>query len=153
MWNAFQIWALLLSLMKTEIITLSAWTVKKKFSHRTFNFVWFCLKGSLNMDIKGVIGVFCPCRVRFWLPLEEGMATYSSILTCRIPQTEEPGELQSMGSQKVGHDWACTHISVTWTLRLVMRWTWRHLTQFSGRGLPYLLYFGHPHSKFITQLV
>ena len=56
------------------------------------------------MDIKGVIGVFCPCRVRFWLPLEEGMATYSSILTCRIPQTEEPGELQSMGSQKVGHD-------------------------------------------------
>ena len=37
-------------------------------------------------------------------PLEEGMATHSSILAWRIPWTEEPGELQSMGSQKVGHD-------------------------------------------------
>ena len=32
-------------------------------------------------------------------PLEEGMATHSSILTWRIPQTEEPGGLQSIGSQ------------------------------------------------------
>ena len=37
-------------------------------------------------------------------PLEEGMATHSSILAWRIPQTEEPGGLQSMGSQRVGHD-------------------------------------------------
>ena len=36
-------------------------------------------------------------------PLEEGMATRSSILAWRIPQTEEPGGLQSMGSQRVGH--------------------------------------------------
>ena len=35
-------------------------------------------------------------------PLEEGMATHSSILAWRIPQTEEPG-LQSMGLQKVGY--------------------------------------------------
>ena len=33
-------------------------------------------------------------------PLEEGMATHSSILAWRIPWTEEPGRLQSMGSQK-----------------------------------------------------
>ena len=33
-------------------------------------------------------------------PLEEGMATHSSILAWRIPWTEEPGMLQSMGSQK-----------------------------------------------------
>ena len=33
-------------------------------------------------------------------PLEEGMATHSSIPTWRIPWTEEPGRLQSMGSQK-----------------------------------------------------
>ena len=32
------------------------------------------------------------------------MATHSSILAWRIPWTEEPGELQSMGSQRVGHD-------------------------------------------------
>jgi len=37
-------------------------------------------------------------------PLEEGMATHSSILAWRIPWTEEPGGLQSMESQKVGHD-------------------------------------------------
>ena len=36
-------------------------------------------------------------------PLEEGMATHSSILVCRIPWTEEPGRLQSMGSQRVRH--------------------------------------------------
>ena len=36
-------------------------------------------------------------------PLVKGMATHSSILAWRIPWTKEPGELQSMGSQKVGH--------------------------------------------------
>ena len=36
--------------------------------------------------------------------LEKEMATHSSILAWRIPWTEEPGRLQSMGSQRVGHD-------------------------------------------------
>ena len=36
--------------------------------------------------------------------LEKGMATQSSILAWRIPWTEEPGSLQSMGSQRVGHN-------------------------------------------------
>ena len=36
--------------------------------------------------------------------LEKGMATHSSILAWRIPWTEEPGGLQSMGSQRVGYD-------------------------------------------------
>ena len=36
-------------------------------------------------------------------PLEEGMATDSSVLAWRIPWIEEPGGLQSMGSQRVGH--------------------------------------------------
>ena len=38
--------------------------------------------------------------------LEKGMATHSSILAWRIPWAEEPGGLQSMGLQRVGHDWA-----------------------------------------------
>ena len=38
-------------------------------------------------------------------PLEKGMATYSSILAWRISWTEDPGGLQSRGSQIVGHDW------------------------------------------------
>ena len=37
-------------------------------------------------------------------PLEKGMATHSSILAWRIPWTEEPSGLQSIGSQRVGHD-------------------------------------------------
>ena len=37
-------------------------------------------------------------------PLEKGTATRSSTLTWRIPQTEKPGGLESMGSQRVGHD-------------------------------------------------
>jgi len=37
-------------------------------------------------------------------PLEKGTATHSSILAWRIPWTEEPGRLQSMGSKRVGHD-------------------------------------------------
>ena len=47
--------------------------------------------------------------------LEEGMATHCSILAWRIPWTEEPGGLQSMGSQRAVHDGsylACMHFSI-----------------------------------------
>ena len=42
-------------------------------------------------------------------PLEKEMATQSSILAWEIPWTEEPGGLQSMGSQGVRHAWATEH--------------------------------------------
>ena len=45
-------------------------------------------------------------------PLEEGMATHTSILAWRTPWTEEPSRLQSIGSHRVGHDGnnsACMH--------------------------------------------
>ena len=51
-------------------------------------------------------------------PLEEGMATHSSIFAWRIPWTEESGGLQSMGSQRVRHDWsdwARAHTNMMWT--------------------------------------
>ena len=55
----------------------------------------------------------CQCRVRTWVqslgqegPLEEEMATHSSILAWKIPWTGEPGGLKSMGSQRVGHNLA-----------------------------------------------
>ena len=41
--------------------------------------------------------------------LEEGMATHSSILTWRISWTEKPGWLQSMGLQRIRHDWTTKH--------------------------------------------
>ena len=40
------------------------------------------------------------------------MATHSSILAWKIPRREEPGGLQSMGSQRVGHDLATEHNSI-----------------------------------------
>ena len=46
-------------------------------------------------------------------PLEKAMAPHSSTLAWRIPWREEPGRLQSMGLQRVGHDWAT---SLTWRL-------------------------------------
>ena len=46
-------------------------------------------------------------------PLKKEMSTHSSILAWRIPWTEEPGWLQSMGSQRVGHNQATKHINKT----------------------------------------
>ena len=60
-------------------------------------------------------------------PLEKGMATYSSIIACRIPWTEEPGRLQSMGSQRVGHDW----VTNTWISLQPQNCCVMHLTRFS----------------------
>ena len=42
-------------------------------------------------------------------PLEEGMATHSSMLAWEIPWTEKPGGLQSVGLQRVGHSWVSMH--------------------------------------------
>ena len=62
--------------------------------------------------------VFHPCGVKPWQnvgreesldqedTLEKEMATYASVLAWRIPWTEKPGGLQSMGSQRVRHDCA-----------------------------------------------
>ena len=41
-----------------------------------------------------------------YLKSEKALGTHSSTLACKIPWTEEPGRLQSMGSWRVGHDWA-----------------------------------------------
>ena len=51
-------------------------------------------------------------------PLEEKMATHSSILAWKIPWTEEPGGLQSMGSQRVRYDWARMQYIDTYRFRL-----------------------------------
>ena len=45
-------------------------------------------------------------------PLEKEMATHFTSLAWRAPRTEEPGGLQSMGSQRVGHNWATEHTVV-----------------------------------------
>ena len=51
-------------------------------------------------DLPAMGEIWVQSRVRK-IPLEKGMATNSSILAWRIPWTEEPGGLQSMGSQRI----------------------------------------------------
>ena len=51
-------------------------------------------------------------------PVEKGMAMRSSIRAWRIPWTEEPGGLQSMGSQREGHDWASNVFTPTYLITL-----------------------------------
>ena len=52
-------------------------------------------------------------------PLEKEMTTHSSIIAWRIPWTEDPGRLQSMGSQRVGHDWGTMHTCMSSDMAVV----------------------------------
>ena len=78
--------------------------------------------------------------------LEKEMATHSSILAWRIPRTKEPGGLQSMGSQRVGHNWATnthTHKGGRQVLgngsKLGCCWTHRNWTRY-GEKNPVMLH-------------
>ena len=76
-----------------------------------FSKIWvlisYCGSGASAEDIR-VAG-----SIPEWKdPLEEGMATHSSTLVWRIPWTEEPGRLKSMGSQRVGSNLAHMHILI-----------------------------------------
>ena len=51
-------------------------------------------------------GTLLPIQCFFFFFLEKEMTNHSSLLAWRIPWTEEPGGLQSMGWQRLGHDWA-----------------------------------------------
>ena len=66
-------------------------------------------------------------------PLEdEDMAAHSSILAWRIPWTKEPGGLQSMGLQRVGHSWATEHVGISEVMRVQGPW-WIHVPVRTGR--------------------
>jgi len=63
----------------------------------------------IGLVVKNLLAVLetqetCVRSLGWEYPLEKGMTAYSSILVWRIPWTEEPGGLQSMGSQTVGND-------------------------------------------------
>ena len=81
----------------------------------SFSFSLICHQLGLPRWLSGKEST-CQCR-RHWRrrldpweePLEEEMAAHSSILAWKFPWTEEPGGLQSTGSQRVKHDWALTH--------------------------------------------
>ena len=71
-------------------------------------FMMSCAVSFWNQKCKSSIFVlFQGCFGYSWsLWVEKAMAPHSSILAWKIPWTEEPGRLQTMGSRRVGHDWA-----------------------------------------------
>ena len=115
----FQKWTLIRNIINT-LRTLQVAKKKKKVSVRGAFWTWprVIWGGATQGALVGATRPFRrPNKTRAW-PLgqegllEEGMATRSRILTWRVPWTEEPGRVQSMGSRRVGHDWrdlACTH--------------------------------------------
>ena len=62
------------------------------------------LMAVLNLNPGGLFDLRFPILISLTGDLEKEMATHSSILAWRISWTEEPGRLQSMGSQRVRHD-------------------------------------------------
>ena len=60
-------------------------------------------------------------------PLEKGTATHSSILALEIPWTEEPGGLQSMGSQRVRQDWLTNTLTLFSVLGILQRMPYRSI--------------------------
>ena len=86
---------------------------RTRLSDFTFTFTFHTYK-NLHIIIKSLVAQKLKCLPAMretWVrslgwedPLEKEMATHSSILAWRIPWTEEPAELQSTGSQRVGHD-------------------------------------------------
>ena len=89
------------------------WEIDSMASRHNFN--QFCIKNlrpwcPLRKVAQMVKNLPALQETRVWSlgrkdPLEKGMATHSRILAWTIPWTEEPGGLQSMKSQRIGHDW------------------------------------------------
>ena len=66
-------------------------------------------------------------------PLEKEMATYSSTLAWKIPWTEKPGRLQSMESQRVGHDWMTSlSLGLEWKVTFSSPVVTAEFSKFSG---------------------
>ena len=77
------------------------------------------------------------------------MATHSSILSWKIPWAEEPGGLQSMGSQRVGHDWA-TSLSLFTFMHWRRKWQPTPVFfsgEFQGRGAWWASVYGVAQSR------
>ena len=129
-WRNQQIWAYTFTGEKQDFLNKRYWLGRKKaFSSTLLGLVTETLIQKLIKDrlagenvlwtfevsrggLTTQIGKNPPAVQGTWVrslgqedPLEKGMATHSSILAYRIPWTEEPGGLCSLGLQRVGHDW------------------------------------------------
>ena len=89
--------------MEKETPSLDEWRSKaKRHRHREVGFTEDLIIISVVKNLSAMQATRVQSLSRD-KPLEKGMAAHSSIFTWRIPRTEEPGGLQSMGSQRVGH--------------------------------------------------
>jgi len=82
-------------------------TLSQNYSEKSSNYKDTLIHRNLLTQMVKNQPAMQETRFRFlgWKdPLEKGMATHPSILAWRIPWTEDPGGLQSVGSQRVGHD-------------------------------------------------
>ena len=112
-WVVFTFWVLRIALL---------WAMVCKCLNVCFQFFGYIPRGGIaeslwaSLIAQLIKNLPAMWETQVWLlgrgdPPEKEMATYSSILTWEIPCTEEPGGLQSMGWQRVRHDWACMHAS------------------------------------------
>ena len=105
-------------LQASKSVTLSIFTAgSTPCSHFICLSIYLSIHLSISLVAQTVKNLPAMWEIWVWSlgwedPLEKGMATLSSILAWRIPWTEEPGELQSLGSQRVGHDWVTNTRSV-----------------------------------------
>ena len=96
------------SLGKSLSQPLSTWTYTSfhlKLSRECGSFLSSWVVSWLFISLSDLI-VIIVVYICLAIPLEKAMATHSSTLAWKIPWTEEPGRLQSMGSLRVGHDWS-----------------------------------------------
>ena len=90
-----------LNIQKMKIMasgSITSWQIDRETVETVSDFIFLGSKFTADGDCSHEI------KRRLLLGMEKEMATHSSILAWRIPQTEEPGGLQSMGSQRVGHN-------------------------------------------------
>ena len=110
------------------------WFYLSPHSVRTELIPWWCGEKTKisgvqirEAHINNTAASSCLFSVAVHQIMEKEMATHSSILAWRIPWTEEPGGLQSTGSQRVGHDWATSLCFVLLCPDIVlMVWGFQH---------------------------
>ena len=93
----------------------------------------FTLLMKIFLDIKQLVAQIVKCLSTMWEtwvqslgqedPLEKEMTIHSNTIAWKIPWREEPGTIQSMGSQRIGHDWATSlHKQLTTISSYLSHW-------------------------------
>ena len=98
------------------------WICEHRHSKELFliQSLWYLVLCHLGQVSNCIVSILLPLKWgEMYLTPEKAMAPHSSTLAWKIPWMEEPGRLQSMGSRRVGHDWAT---SLSLSLFTFMHW-------------------------------